>query len=298
MPERVFATIRDRRFLLQPESASDDADGPPAGRATILATLRVPDLGPLIAQPRGWLGFVALAAGRMDIVQGTRVLGSIGPSEAGYIAGIGRPTDPFLRWDGAVAGTVLVVPLPRLVSSVRRLDADWGVIDPRDQSLLPHVVALLQALTDSPAILDSGPGGHLERLCVEAVSTLLLERRGSLASTTPPPLATTYEAAMAVLDAQAPELAFGIAELADEIGVSPRTLQRAFRDNGTTPVEALRARRVENAVRLLRDPESRSLTNAEVAQRAGFETASGMYRAFVKAGLPTPREYRRTRSSR
>ncbi|WP_295014239.1 helix-turn-helix domain-containing protein [uncultured Microbacterium sp.] len=81
---------------------------------------------------------------------------------------------------------------------------------------------------------------------------------------------------------------FTVAELADELHVSLRHLERAFAEGGTTPAATLRALRVEVAESLLTDPDLAELSIDEVAAHSGFSGALQLRRALRAAGLPSP----------
>lgn len=78
-----------------------------------------------------------------------------------------------------------------------------------------------------------------------------------------------------------PAKAWRVAELAQRAGVSPRTLQEAFRrDLGVTPLEQLRRTRMERARRdlLAADPRAASVT--DIAARWGFFHLGRFSRAY------------------
>jgi AraC-like DNA-binding protein len=83
-----------------------------------------------------------------------------------------------------------------------------------------------------------------------------------------------------------------IAAIATELGISPRSLQRAFREHlGTTPRSFRRAMQLQHAARLLAgNPE---LNVEEVGRRCGFDSPAAFGRAFKDAYGATPLRYRR-----
>ncbi|GAA4486038.1 AraC family transcriptional regulator [Microbacterium panaciterrae] len=81
---------------------------------------------------------------------------------------------------------------------------------------------------------------------------------------------------------------YTIAELASDLHVSLRHLQRAFARISTTPGEALRRMRVELAESLLGNSDYAVLTIAEIAMHAGFSSALQLRRALHAEGLPSP----------
>jgi transcriptional regulator GlxA family with amidase domain len=86
-----------------------------------------------------------------------------------------------------------------------------------------------------------------------------------------------------------PSRAPGLEALADRAAMSPRTLSRLFvRETGCSPARFVQRARVELACRLLERTGGRV---AWVAQRAGFESAERMRRAFHRALGASPRGY-------
>ncbi|WP_424936254.1 MULTISPECIES: helix-turn-helix domain-containing protein [Bacteria] len=86
---------------------------------------------------------------------------------------------------------------------------------------------------------------------------------------------------------------FNVAELAAEMHMSTRHLQRLFAEDGSSPADELRRSRVELAKELLNDPTYSPLSVEEIAVHSGFGTAAGLRRAFSAFGLPTPGKARR-----
>ncbi len=83
-----------------------------------------------------------------------------------------------------------------------------------------------------------------------------------------------------------------VATMAAHAGVSPRTFARRFREEtGTTPLQWLLSRRVQEARRLL---EETDLPIDAVAWQAGFGTAASLRDHFRRATATTPTAYRRS----
>ncbi|HXV76834.1 MAG TPA: AraC family transcriptional regulator [Candidatus Polarisedimenticolaceae bacterium] len=82
-----------------------------------------------------------------------------------------------------------------------------------------------------------------------------------------------------------------VRQVARQLGVSPRTLQRRLEENDTSFAIELDRLRHEMAVRLLQD---RSLAVYEVAFLLGYSEPSTFYRAFRRWERRSPQEYRRT----
>jgi AraC-like DNA-binding protein len=83
-----------------------------------------------------------------------------------------------------------------------------------------------------------------------------------------------------------------VGQLADELGVSSRTLQRRLREEGTSFAQVLEDLRRQLAPVLLRDD---SLAVYEVAYLLGYSDPSAFFRAFRRWHGVSPADYRRRR---
>lgn len=83
-----------------------------------------------------------------------------------------------------------------------------------------------------------------------------------------------------------------MADLARDAGMSPRTLDRRFREaTGLSPLAYLQSLRVAAAKQML---EATNLTVAEVAFRVGYHDQGHFARVFTRSMTIGPAEYRRT----
>lgn len=86
---------------------------------------------------------------------------------------------------------------------------------------------------------------------------------------------------------------FSTPQLAAELHISPRQLQRAFSRAGIKPGDLLRRMRVELAESMLRNPLYSGLTVDEVSRYAGFTSALQLRRALQAEGSPSPTALRK-----
>lgn len=89
---------------------------------------------------------------------------------------------------------------------------------------------------------------------------------------------------------------FSVAELAVELHMSVRQVQRAFAAENSTPADELRGMRIDLANELLGDPAYDPLSIGEIAAHSGFKTAAALRRAFSVRELPLPVRARQRRS--
>ena len=125
--------------------------------------------------------------------------------------------------------------------------------------------------------------------CMAAFYRLLaaLERIGQRQTLVPHCAARARER----IDAEFANADFGIATLAEAVGVSDSYLRRAFgRAYGESPMDYLLRVRIRNAQILL---ESEFFTVAQIAARCGFHSTSYFVQAFHAQTGETPGAYRR-----
>ena len=85
------------------------------------------------------------------------------------------------------------------------------------------------------------------------------------------------------------------ADLAVELGVSLRSLHRAFTDSGETVAGRWRALRMEQACGLLSQPRLAGLAVSEIGRRCGYTDASHFARDFQRSMGQTPLRWARER---
>lgn len=160
---------------------------------------------------------------------------------------------------------------------------------PMVQAFRAFTLAIARNAEDSTSISRYA----IERLLAEMVFGALLEvYAGDLPERGQAPLAERARSTM-LLHREDPQ--FTIAELASELHVSLRHLQRAFAKLGTTPGDALRRLRVELAESLLRNADYEVLTIEEIAAHSGFTSGLQLRRALRAEGLPSPTRIRPSR---
>jgi AraC-like DNA-binding protein len=90
-----------------------------------------------------------------------------------------------------------------------------------------------------------------------------------------------YTDALSVIEASAERPTLTVQSLAAELKLSVRQLQRAFADEGASPLAEIRARRLRRVEELLKDRPARSRRDmAEVARASGFKTTRAMLAAL------------------
>jgi AraC-like DNA-binding protein len=130
----------------------------------------------------------------------------------------------------------------------------------------------------------------IERLLTEMTFGSLIEQQSVESGQRPSSL---VERARSVILVHRENPEFSTTQLATELHISARQLQRAFSQVGTTPGDLLRRMRVELAESMLRNPLYAALTVDEVSRYSGFASALQLRRALRAEGAPAPTTMRR-----
>jgi AraC-like DNA-binding protein len=172
------------------------------------------------------------------------------------------------------------------------VDCGAARVVPRDQGWGRSLSALCLQLGDDPMLA----AGYPQALLADQVGAMLA---ASLEPSAPASSASGELAARAMdlmrerLDA--PGLAAG--EVAAALGISARSLHRAFAAEGTTFMAQLRGLRMDRAAQLLAQPRLAGVSVAEIGRRCGYGDASHFVRHFQQAVGTTPARWRRIRLS-
>ncbi|MBP2411508.1 AraC-like DNA-binding protein [Arthrobacter stackebrandtii] len=141
-----------------------------------------------------------------------------------------------------------------------------------DSPIFRAAYAYICGVVDSPDDQDVGSSQVLRELTREVARALALEA-SSVA-----PVMDTVAHARQVIERRYRAIAFTPGDVADEIGLSRRSLERACADQDISLADELRARRTSHARHLL--PERPHLPLSEIASLSGFSSVEVMRRAF------------------
>lgn len=205
--------------------------------------------------------------------------------------------DRLYRLTADEPGSVLLVTIPIDVVEA------YGVPVPRGaQPLLPRSSLTLPAMGFYQGVLaqtgdiDVVAQYALARLAEELVGSLFLESAG-LSAERAEPRRSLYRHALALIATRRSDPALEPTSLASELAVSLRHLQRAFREQGTTPALEIRRLRIALAVQLLTDARYDVLGIDEIAGYSGFIASDDLRRAFRLERMPSPSTIRRQRET-
>lgn len=169
---------------------------------------------------------------------------------------------------------------------------------------LSHMTARAYDSGSGPGALVAGfvnlLAGHAQSLSPDAVESfeiagadliataLALLGEGSDARSAP-----LFERIVAKLSNQVLDEGFDFAVYARQQGMSLRTLQRLFHENGTTPRAWLLQRRLDNIASQLRSPAFAQRSITEIALSSGFNDLTYFNRMFRARFSATPSQWRR-----
>jgi AraC-like DNA-binding protein len=122
-----------------------------------------------------------------------------------------------------------------------------------------------------------------------ALLQLLEEQASTLLALHPPPRDTEARV-RTLIGSRLHEGDFSLQSVAEQLGYSPRNLQRHLRSIDRSFTQILDELRAQTAKYYLRDPE---IPVGDVAGRVGYEEASSFTRAFKRWTGSTPLQYRK-----
>lgn len=190
----------------------------------------------------------------------------------------------------------LMVTFPRALISLphQRVARSTVVAWPERAPLVRAVSSLMYALTGpQPVSPLAAPG--LSLAFVELVTATLVEEFSVDAATPGSSPHALWIRMSSFVDDHLGDPDLGVARLAAEHHVSPRTVQRLFANAGTTVTEHIRERRLEHCRRDLSSPALDTVPVYVIAVRRGFTSAPHFTRAFTRRYGVSPQLFRRLR---
>ena len=166
--------------------------------------------------------------------------------------------------------------------TVLRADAGWNsVLASFIQQLTPERMALCPQ--EHEKLLDTQVGSLLSLVFHERTPARAAELEAS----------SLARLARACIKQRFMRFGLSAAEVAIELGVSERTLHRAFASENASFFEQLNSERMAAAKRMLCDPRFSRVGVADIGSRIGFADASHFIRRFKAAHGVTPAAMRR-----
>ncbi|AIY03630.1 hypothetical protein ART_4031 [Arthrobacter sp. PAMC 25486] len=162
-------------------------------------------------------------------------------------------------------------------------------LDP-NSTLLSPALGFLREIAVQDVEVPSVAAYFMEKLVHEMVGGIMLENRG--ARFTSSSRKGFFDQAMDYIAATAGDSSLTPATLADELSLSLRQLQREFKRNDTSIAAVILQRRIDLAVRLLKDPKLEVLPLENIAEHSGFTSTVHLRRALREAQAGNPTEIR------
>ena len=191
---------------------------------------------------------------------------------------------------------VMSIQLPRawVGQWLTQLEDPAARVAHRDQGWGRALSGLCVQLAHDPMLAADYPA-HL--LCDQlgAMLAAAIEPMRSVAS---PPQRGLFERARRLQQEQLDQAGLTSQRAAEQLGVSVRTLHRAFAAEQTSFALSLRRLRLERAALLLTHARLAHVSVAELGRRCGFADASHFVREFQRHFLATPARWRRERLPR
>ncbi|RFA07609.1 hypothetical protein B7R21_15625 [Subtercola boreus] len=174
----------------------------------------------------------------------------------------------------------------------RRPSAPAGRIDSRSHLLRP-TLSFLRTFTATPSPEPVSAGHPSKAVFVELAAALFAQTHTS--HTEEMRVEGAYEAAVAIIQARYDDPALEPADIARQLNLSLRHLQRAFAANGHTIRETIQHTRLDAAIRAI-PQNAHPLTLAALAKEAGMSPKELRHAARTTFGLTPGQLLRQTRT--
>ena len=232
---------------------------------------------------------VAAGRVRLFLVRGgsVQVPSRDGHVEVGDGQGILVTGPTSVRISSSGAGEVIAVGMP--------VDAFPELALPRNSAMLVEDAVLLRPISAFVSTLHAG--GALDVHSRDRFAQILrdmilvaLRRAVDRAGVAAAP--SLHQRATSIIRRRYAEASLSAADVAAEMNVSLRQLERGFRPSGRTIRQELRRIRVAAAAALLREDPSAVRTVDAIATQVGLSNGSSLARAISAEGLPSPTRLR------
>lgn len=154
------------------------------------------------------------------------------------------------------------------------------------------VVSMLRTISSTPM----GMADNERNALSESIHILFRELVSGDVDDPPGTGVDQYKAMKAFAEANLEDPSLSVEALADEMGLSVRSLYRAFAQHGDTPSSWLWRLRLETARERLASPRWRAMSITAIAYSVGFNDSAHFSRSFRKTFGISPRESRRLQS--
>lgn len=162
---------------------------------------------------------------------------------------------------------------------VIRCDQGWG----------QSVAALSRQLVGNLASADD----LQQEMLVDHIGSMLGASLPDKSNAAQPTLRDLAEQARLCMAEDLSSSGLSAATVAARLGISVRTLHRAFEQRGTSFLHCLQAQRIDRAAQMLQQARLVNILVGEIGRRCGFQDASHFVRVFQQHRGMTPLQWRR-----
>ncbi|MCZ0914119.1 AraC family transcriptional regulator [Gordonia amicalis] len=196
---------------------------------------------------------------------------------------VSSPTQPLdMVWSDGCEKLVVYIRRDAVHDAVGTSEGDAVVpvlFDPRFDVTTPAVQSWVRLVQFAVDALSSPAGGMLssplvttnfEQTLISGLLSIQPNSANTVTRSSSAPLSRTVRSAIALIEDR-PDHPWKVSDLANEVGVSTRSLQELFaRELNTTPLQRLRRTRLDRARQDLLDSSSAETSVTEIATRWGF----------------------------
>lgn len=188
----------------------------------------------------------------------------------------------------------LRIPGQMLRYRIRDID-DWTA-----RSFLPRkpstalFVDFAKSLAQHGSELDPADAAVSVRALLDLMAIAIGTRGGDATSDETPVRIAHRQRALRLIDAYLPNCALRPSFVAQELGLSSRYLQQIFAGHDESISSVIRARRIDEAKRMLRDIGPRRRSISSIAYAVGFSDPAHFSRVFLAQTGMSPKDYRCT----
>lgn len=201
----------------------------------------------------------------------------------------GRPYE--LSFSNPASFLVLVLPAAEMLRRLPNLEDAVSLRISQQAGRTGILRSLIKAIwADSLHLPTQGRNDDLQSLVLDAVAACLAPAFPRLECRA---LSRVERDVLALADENFGKIDYGVQNIAEQTGLSVRSVQKIFASNGTTVSSYILRKRLEWAAQALAETDEKVIC---VAYEAGFNDHAYFTRSFRSAFGTTPSEYRRAKN--
>jgi len=230
-----------------------------------------------------------LLEGQGEIKQGNNSV-ELAPGDI-FVRSLNEPWEQTCREDMDLLNirVPLALCLPEILDPFRIVGEKFSIANPDVQMVSDIFKSVYHALLENS---DEQRGSILSNFVVNGLKLLYLTTETAKTERLISPSMILKRKASQLIMQNLGDSDLSIKQVADELAVSVRQLQRAFAQSGGSPKKFMVNQRLDRAAQILRSTSSSDVSILNIAYDVGYNDISAFSRSFsVKFGL-SPRDYR------